>query len=62
MYGRTVRRIGDFLGRFTNHTRGTKGLELVLARGWNECVPHFDDRKTGEGIRNGWKGESRKSL
>jgi len=60
MYERMVRCIRDVLGRFTNQTRGTKGLELVLARRWNERVSHFDDSKTGEGIRKVWKGAFRK--
>jgi len=62
MYERTVRCIGDVLGRFTNLTRGTKGLELVLARGWNERVPHFDYSGTDEGIRKVWKGAFRGGL
>ena len=37
-----------------NQTRGTKGLELVLARGFNARVSHIDDRETGTGIRKVW--------
>ena len=62
MYERTVGYIGDVSGIFTNHTRGTKGLELVLARRWNERVSHFDDSKTGEGIRKVWNEVFRKSM
>jgi len=45
-----------------NQTRGTKGLELVLSRRWNERVSHFDDSKTAEGSRKAWKGVFRKNL
>jgi len=37
-----------------NQTRGTKGLELVLARGCNGRVSHIDDSETGTGIRKVW--------
>jgi len=39
-------------------TTGAKGLELRLAKGWNDQVPHDDDIKTDEGIRNvqEWNG------
>jgi len=59
VYGRTVRCIGDVLGRFTNHTRGTKHWELVLAGRWNERVLHFDDSETWEGIISGKFGKER---
>jgi len=48
-----------------NQTRGTKGLELVLARGINGRVSHFDDSETGKGIREvsgKCEGAFRKSL
>jgi len=45
-----------------NQTRGTKGLELVLASGCNGRVLHFDDSETGNGIRKVWEGVFRKSL
>jgi len=41
---------------------GTEGLELVLARRWNERVSHYNDSETGGGIRNVRKGETRKTL
>jgi len=34
-----------------NQARGTRGLELVLARGCNKRVSHLDDNQTGTGIR-----------
>jgi len=37
-----------------NQTRGTKGLELVLARGCNGRVPHIDDSETGTSIKKVW--------
>jgi len=37
-----------------NQTRGTKGLELVLARGCNGGVSHIGDSETGTGIRKVW--------
>jgi len=33
-------------------TRGAEGLELRLAKGWNEQVSHYDGSETGAGIRN----------
>ena len=62
MYERTVRCIGHVSGRFTNQTRGTNGLGLVLARIWNKRLSHFDDSKTGERIRKVRKGAFRISL
>jgi len=40
----------EMLREDSGQTRGTKALELVLAKGWNERVLHFDDSETGEGI------------
>jgi len=37
-----------------NQTRGTKSLELVLARECNGRVSHIDDSETGTGIRKVW--------
>jgi len=37
-----------------NQTRDTKGLELVLARGFDGRVSHIDDSETGTGIRKVW--------
>jgi len=62
VYEQAVRCIGDVSGRFTNETRGTKGLGLVLARIWKKRLSHFDNSKTGEGIRKVRKGAFRKSL
>jgi len=31
------------------HARGTKGLELRLAKRWNEQVSHYEVSKTGKG-------------
>jgi len=42
--------------------RGTEGLELVLARRWDERVSHYEGSETGGGIRNVRKGETRKTL
>ena len=33
-------------------TRGAEGLELRLAKRWNEQVSHYDGSETGAGIRN----------
>jgi len=57
-----VRCIGDVLCGFMNQTRGIRGLELVLARGCNGRVSHFDDSETGTGIRKVWDGGFGKSL
>ena len=57
-----VRYSGDVLCGFMNQTRGTGGLELVLARGCNGRVSHFDDNETGTGIRKVWNGGFRKGL
>ena len=35
-----------------NRTRGAKGLELRLAKGWNTQVSHENVSKSGEGNRN----------
>jgi len=45
-----------------NRSRCTKGLELVLARGCNERVSHFDDSETGKGMRKVWEAAFRKGL
>ena len=41
---------------FREHTgnalRSAKGLGQWLAGRWNELVQHYDDSKTGNGIRN----------
>jgi len=57
-----VRCSGDVLRGFMNQTSGTKGLELVLARGCNERVSHFHDSETGKGMRKVWEGAFRKGL
>jgi len=35
-----------------NALGSAKGLELRLARRWNELLSHYDDSETGKGIRN----------
>jgi len=44
-----------------NQTRGTRGLELVLARGCNGRVSHLDDNGAGTGVGRVWDGRFRKS-
>lgn len=37
---------------------GTKGLELRIARRWNEGMSHYDGSETGRGIRNAHEGKT----
>jgi len=58
VYGRKLRCSGDVLGTFRNRIRRrAEGLELGLARRWNERVSHYDGSETDERIRNVQKGK-----